>query len=129
MSDLKVAISELKRKAFTLRIYNQRLVLIYLDKAVGDTSQSWYEVAAKAWPILVSDEAVLHQTHSKRLLQARRKLLDQARSKIMLALSKDLIEAETLLDEASRLHLRAEWLLESPKLKGLATALMVLAGY
>ncbi len=97
MSDLKVAISDLRRKAFTLRLYNQRLVLIYLDKAVGDASQSWYDVAAKAWPILVSYEAVLCQTHSKRLLQARRKLLDQARSKIMLALSKDLIEAEALL--------------------------------
>lgn len=129
MSDLNLAISELRRKAFTLRIYNQRLVLIYLDKAVQDTSQSWYNVAAKAWPILVSDEAVLSDAYSKRLLQARRKLLDQARSKIMLALSKDLIEAEALLDEASRLHLRAEGLLESPKLTGLASALMVLAGY
>lgn len=129
MSDLKVAISDLKRKAFTLRLYNQRLVLIYLDKAVQDASQRWYEVASKAWPILVSDEAVLGKARPKRLLQARRKLLDQARSKIMLALSKDLIEAEALLDEASRLHLRAEGLLESSKLTGLATALMVLAGY
>lgn len=129
MSDLNLAISELRRKAFTLRIYNQRLVLIYLDKAVGDANQSWYNVAAKAWPILVSDEVVLCDAYSKRLLQARRKLLDQARSKIMLALGKDLKDAETLLDEASQLHIRAEGLLESPRLTGVATALMVLAGY
>jgi len=129
VNDLNLAISELRRKAFTLRIYNQRLVLIYLDKAVGDANQSWYDVAAKAWPILVSDEAMLCDAYSKRLLQARRKLLDQARSKIMLALGKDLNDAETLLDEASQLHLRAEGLLESPRLTGFATALMVLAGY
>jgi len=129
MSDLTLAITELKDSAYRLRIYNQRLVLIFLDKALTHSSVRWFDVAANAWPILVADEFELSASHSKRRVRARRRLLDLARSKIMLALGKELNDAEVLLAEATELGDRAAKLMASGKVRGSVTALMILAGF
>jgi len=129
MTELTLAIKELKKSAYTLRLYNQRLVLIFLDAAMLESSARWYGVAANAWPILVADETAHDTSLSKRRYQAHRRLLDEARSKIMLALSKDLEEAEALLAEAKALHDRAANLLSSGKICGFISSLMILAGY
>lgn len=129
MTELNTAISGLKNSAYSLRLYNQRLVLIFLDKAAAISSVRWYDVAAKAWPILVADETPQEASLSKCRFDARRKLLDQARSKIMLALSKDLEVAEALLVEATELHQRATLVCSSGRFKGSVSALLILAGY
>lgn len=129
MTELTLAIKELKKSAYTLRLYNQRLVLIFLDAAVLESSAHWYDVAANAWPILVADETPRDTSLSKRKYQAHRKLLDEARSKIMLALSKDLEEAEALIAEAKALHDRAANLLMCGKIRGFVSSLIILAGY
>ena len=128
MTELTLAISGLKNSAYSLRLYNQRLVFIFLDKAAALSCVRWYDVAAKAWPILVADETPQETSISKCRIDARRKLLDQARSKIMLALSKDLEVAEALLVEATELHTRATQVCSSGKFKGSVSALLVLAG-
>lgn len=128
MTELTLAINELKNSAYKLRLYNQRLVLIFLDAAMRESSLRWYDVAANAWPILVADETPLDASFPKRRAEAHRKLLDQARSKIMLALSKNLEQAETLIIEATSLHDRAVELLSAGRVRGFFDTLVVLAG-
>lgn len=127
MTELTLAIEELKNSAYKLRLYNQRLVLIFLDKATASTCARWYSVAANAWPILIADETPNNASLSKRRCRAHRQLLDQARGKIMLALSNDIEEAEALLSEARALHDCATKLLSSGRLVGFIRTIMVLA--
>lgn len=126
MTELTLAIEELKSSAYKLRLYNQRLVLIFLDAATLESSVRWYNVAANAWPILVADETPNDASLSKRRSRAHRQLLDQARGKIMRALSKDIEEAEALISEARALHDCAAELLSSGRFVGFFRTIVVL---